>query len=112
MALRLTRAQTLAGVAAQYKQIALGIANDISLAFSTIEQALLPLTGGGNLNGLVNGGAINVTATVNIVHTHNPIVFQMMDENGAWIVKSLQVDGASREAVAAMIATEIFAGES
>jgi hypothetical protein len=102
----------LVNVATQYQQQAAKVKSLMAQAFNDIYSAIPgmdPAAGGGAGNLLANGGTITFNSRIEVVHTHSPITFQMMGENGPWIVRSLQVDDASRAEVSAMVADTIMA---
>ena len=109
----LARLQVLATVVEQYKQVAFGIRNTMYEAMQAIGEAIgaMPFgtgIGAAQLALATNNGQFLIRAEV--IHRHDPVEFRMMGENGPWIVRSLEIDGKSREEVAGMVG-EILMGD-
>jgi hypothetical protein len=108
----LGRLSALALIANQYRTIALTIRQAMSEAGTALAEALggLSLPQGVTPQTLAlatGGGAFTIRQEV--VHTFSPVQFQIMGENGPWIVRSLQIDGKSRTEVAGMVADALIA---
>ena len=103
----LARLALLANVAEQYKRAAFGIRDTMQEAMAAIAASLgtLPFgtgIGAAQLALATSNGQFLIRAEV--IHRHDPVQFTMMTENGPWIARSLEIDGKSREQVAAMVA--------
>ncbi len=109
----LARLQVLATVADQYKQVAIGIRNTMIEAMQSISEAIGSMPFGTGIGAeqlalATNNGQFLIRAEV--IHRHDPVEFRMMTENGPWMVRSLQIDGKSREEIAGMVG-EILMGD-
>ncbi len=107
----LGRLSALATIAAQYEQAATGIRNTMALAAAALSASLgsLPLGAGIGAQQLAlatNNGQFLIRAEV--VHRHEPIELRMLGPNGPWMVQTLQIDGKSRQEVAAIIADTLI----
>lgn len=109
----LSRLAALGTVADQYKRAAYAIRDTMREAMAAITEAIgtLPFgtgIGAAQLALATSNGQFLIRAEV--IHRHDPVRFEIMTENGPWVVRSLEIDGKSREQVAGMVG-EILMGD-
>jgi hypothetical protein len=102
----------LAGIAEQYRTAALAIKRVMGEAGSALGEALasIALPAGTSPQALGLAAGATITVRQEIVHTFNgTVTLNMPADDGAFVARSIRVDGKSRHEVADMIAGELIA---